>query len=74
MANIEIAQGGFGDTGELTEQTLFYIAEGEIGISTDGGVTTIPFQEKDKFILPAGRTVDYQNTRPTPALLKYMEF
>lgn len=70
MAVINLAGGTSGNTGVLASETLFYIASGKISLSSDAGVTKIPFDQGDKVTRSAGLTIHYFNDQAVSAELR----
>ena len=44
MAVVALAANGTGNSGTLAADTIFYVEEGEVELSTDAGTTYIPWQ------------------------------
>ena len=45
MAVVALAANGTGNSGTLAADTIFYVEEGEVELSTDAGTTYIPWQQ-----------------------------
>lgn len=72
MASPEsIAASGTGNTGALSADTVFYIEEGPLDLSTNVSAGYIPFGSGEKVIISSGLTVYWRNNKPTAARLVY---
>lgn len=72
MAVVTLAGDGSGNSGTLGADTVVFIHTGKIHLSTDAGVTRIPFDAGEKVVFTAGKTVHWYNQQPTAAELRYM--
>lgn len=72
MAVVALAGGDTGNSGALAADTIFYVEEGEVELSTDAGTTYIPWQQGQGDKFASGLTVHWRNKRATAAILKYM--
>jgi len=60
MANVTIAPSTAGSVALSGADHLFWVEQGIVSFSTDGGTTYIPFRQGEKVAFSDGLTVHYQ--------------
>lgn len=64
-----IASGASVATGALGADTLFFVQQGSVYLSSDGGTSGIPFHEGSKLIRSSGLNITMQNKTALPVVV-----
>lgn len=75
MATVTLTGGSTGSGIALAADTLFFVRDGKVELSTDGGTTYIPFHQGERFLVSSGLTVTPKcGDDPDGAIIDYMSF